>query len=105
MVYNSLDEANDFSFASQKLVFASSTTAIVSWSTGVSTTGKVYYGLKNGNVNANKAEAAASGLNFSVTINGLTPGTDYIYQIAGKNGTLEKSDAIGSFSTPLNNVL
>ncbi|MDD4271567.1 MAG: CARDB domain-containing protein [Patescibacteria group bacterium] len=105
MVYNSLDEANDFTFANQKLVFASSTTAILSWSTNVLTTGKVNYGLKNESISTNKVEVTTNSSNFSVTLNGLNPGADYVYQITAKNSTLEKQDAAASFTSPPNNVL
>ncbi|MFH1255160.1 MAG: fibronectin type III domain-containing protein [bacterium] len=104
-VYKNIDEASDFVISDQKLVFASSTGAIVSWISSVASQGTVYYGPKNGNLYANKAEASADGLNFSAAINGLAPGADYIYQITAKNGVLEKQDEIHSFSTPLNNDL
>lgn len=105
MVYKNIDEANDFILSDKKLVFASSTCAIVSWSSSIASQGTVYYGLKNGNLYANKAEASVDGLNLKAVINGLTPGMDYIYQIISKNGSLEKQDKTDSFSAPLNNIL
>ncbi|MFA6307121.1 MAG: fibronectin type III domain-containing protein [Patescibacteria group bacterium] len=104
-IYKSLDEANNFSFANQKVNFASSTSAIVSWNTSTLATGKVYYGLESDHAYADKVEVTASSTNFNVTINGLTPGKNYVYKIVSKNNSLEKQDTARSFSMPLNNEL
>lgn len=103
-VYKNLADADSFSVLTKSVSFASSTAAIISWTTDVKTAGRVNYNLAHNNVNDNQAEAANSALEHAVTLNNLKPGENYIYAITAKNGTVEKTELISNFTMPENNA-
>lgn len=103
-VYNSLADADSFSVLTKSVSFASSTAAIISWTTDVKTAGRVNYNLAHNNVNDNKAEAANSALEHAVTLNNLIAGENYDYSITAQNGTVVKTEVISSFTMPLDNT-
>lgn len=105
LVYISPAEADNFSLLSKTVSLASSTTAIISWTTNLKTTGALHYNLSHNNVSDNKIESPNSSLEHKITLNNLTPGANYIYSITTKNGTVEKLDMINNFSMPESNLL
>lgn len=105
-VYKTQAEANNFSVISKSLVFASSTTVIISWQTDIKTTGYVNYGRAHENVYEYKISAGAKpALDHTVTLNNLSPGANYSYIITSATSTLEKSEMMSNFSMPEDNVL
>lgn len=70
-----------------------SNSAVISWSTDVNTTGRVNYGTST-IYSDNKT--TSSGTLHSVTISGLSPSTNYHYQIqaTGESGTTTSTDTV-----------
>ena len=72
--------------------------AIVKWSTNVSSTGKVLYGTSAGSLGS-QVTAGNAATNQSVQVSGLARRTTYYYQVSVTNGSTTALSPVASFTT------
>jgi Iron/zinc purple acid phosphatase-like protein C/Purple acid Phosphatase, N-terminal domain len=75
------------------------TSAVVSWWTNIPTPGLASWGLASANERS-AADPAGSVLHHSVTIDGLTPGTGYLYQVGDGAGRASAASSFRSAAAP-----
>lgn len=104
-VYETQTDADSFSVLSKKVNFASSTTAIINWTTDNKTTGAINYIIVSHNISDDWVQDNNSTTTHATIINNLIPGENYNYILTAKNGIVEKTEMKDSFVMPGNNVL
>jgi hypothetical protein len=75
------------------------TSAVVSWWTNIPTPGVASWGLGSA-TERSAGDAAGSVLRHSVTIDGLTPGTSYLYQVGNGAGLVSAASSFRSAAAP-----
>lgn len=105
VVYKDQAEADAFSILSKNVSLVSSTTAIISWTTDINTTGILNYNQVPDLMSENRIEDNNSKIAHTITLNNLRPGVNYNYSLIAKNGIVEKTEMMNSFSMPANDTL
>jgi hypothetical protein len=99
LVYQSVEERDNFNILSQKAISSGTSSAVVCWTADALSTGEVYYTDVAGAVPLVKTADAKNVLEHCVKIIKLRPKTKYYYRIKAKNGTVIKAGESAEFVT------
>lgn len=100
MVYATQAEADDFNILDTTLNFASSTTAIIKFTTDKKTTATINYSLASSESYDSKVESKTAATSHTFTVNNLYANNQYVYYIKAVNGVAEKNGVYKKFATP-----
>lgn len=98
-VYDSQEQADDFSLLDYRVEGISSTSVSICWETSQEATGKVSYNESNYVIRGGEISAPNSSKTQSVALTNLLPGTQYDYRILITNGVVEKTPVFKTFTT------